>query len=232
MLSITGLDTATPLMKVEDTVLRGRRMDLFGSEIVLVDEFDPTKPKGKQHRLQPLPPSTCDSQASAASSSTRKRILFRPIYDPISRDSASASTAALQALRKLVQPSSTSFVALEKGKQKQTTDEDRQGDARLASVANLLNPQGREAEKGVGRGKYKRKEVSEEEQLIRAAERKVRKAAKEFRKQQMEEQEAAASASQEPVQEQSEPSRDMEEEIAREEGLQEPRPPPSFHEQH
>ncbi len=87
-LSITGLDTSTPLMKINDTLLRGRRMDLFGTEIVLLDEMDPTRPREKQHRLQPVPPSTRDGRADARSSTTRKRIMFRPIYDPEARETS------------------------------------------------------------------------------------------------------------------------------------------------
>ncbi|CDR88467.1 uncharacterized protein SPSC_04294 [Sporisorium scitamineum] len=190
-LSITGLDTSTPLMKINDTVLRGSKMTLFGSEIVLVDHFDPTRPRHSQHRLQPIPPSTSDGRANVSSTSTRRRILFKPIYDPSARETTNDGEAYAK-LRALAKPPGYVLAA----EAKQSALEEQQ---RLASIANLMGsatapelPQ-----KGVGKGKYKRKEVSAEEQIVRAAERKIRKAAKlHLREQQEREQQDAGATSQ------------------------------------
>lgn len=178
-LSITGLDTSTPLMKINDTVLRGSLMQMFGTEIVLKDEFDPTRDKGKQHRLQPIPPA--DGRANVDSSTTSQRILFRPLYDPKSRETVGNEDAykRLQALA-----TGGTHVNVTEASGKSTLE------------ALTTDPMVGEAESGPGRGKYKRKEISEEEQMIRAAERKVRKAAKEHleQQQQLQQQQASATA--------------------------------------
>ncbi|GAC99107.1 hypothetical protein PHSY_006705 [Pseudozyma hubeiensis SY62] len=176
-LSMTGLDTSTPLMKINDTVLRGSLMQMFGTEIVLKDDFDPTRDRGKQHRLQPIPPA--DGRANVSSSTTRKRILFRPLYDPKSRETVGNEDAykRLQALA-----TGGAHVNVTEASSKSTLE------------ALTSNPTVGEAESGLGRGKYKRKEISEEEQMIRAAERKVRKAAKEHLEQQEQLQQQKASA--------------------------------------
>ncbi|KAJ9479713.1 TFIIIC_sub6 domain-containing protein [Pseudozyma hubeiensis] len=178
-LSITGLDTSTPLMKINDTVLRGSLMQMFGTEIVLKDEFDPTRDKGKQHRLQPISPG--DGRANVDSSTTRKRILFRPLYDPKSRETVGNEDAY------------TRLQALATGG---TLVNVTEASGRSTLEALTTDPTVGEAEPGLGRGKYKRKEVSEEEQMIRAAERKVRKAAKEHleQQQQLQQQQASATA--------------------------------------
>ena len=174
LLSITGLETASPLMKIGDTVLRGKRMDLLGTEIVLVNHVDLTRPKYSQHSLAPLAPtittSSSGSRASTQSSTTRTRLMFRPIYDPSSRitNDTASSSGAMAALRTLAKPGSTHVTSLA------THD----SDANRATLAQLMRPAAQEGEslETTGRGKYKRKEISEEEQIIRAAERKVRKA--------------------------------------------------------
>ena len=186
-LSITGLDTSTPLMKIGDTVLRGSNMELFGTEIVLVDEFDPTRAKAKQHRLRPLPPSIRDGRPDAASTTTRKRIQFRPIYDPKARQAIGNNADAYAKLRAIAK------LPAQQNMQIETRAQEEQ-----ASLANLTSTsteawQERETEqapsqRSVGKGKYKRKDVSEEEQMIRAAERKIRKAAKLHLRQQQEQQ--------------------------------------------
>ena len=206
MLSITGLETATPLMKIDDTVLRGRRMDMFGTEIVLVDQFDPTRPKGYQHRLRPVSPSTLgETRATTSSSTTRTRLLFRPIYDPSSRETAAGDTAAYNALRALVKPSHSQHVSIPTPPSEH--EQQAMAGSSLASVTNLsgaelgAGEEWTEPEKRLGRGKYKRKQVPEEEQMIRAAERKIRKAAKAHRKQQEQQQQQEAAAQTAQVQE-------------------------------
>lgn len=227
MLSITGLDTASPLLKIGDTVLRGKRMDLFGTEIVLADQYDPTRPREQQHRLNPIPPSVGagKARASTTSSTTRRRILFRPLYDP-STQQDSESNANIAALKKLVRPKDYLFPTRSEGVS-------GEGAARLA---NLMGGEVRVPQTGVGKGKYKRKEISESEAIIRAAERKVRKAAKLHRKQ-LEEEEKERSKEQghdgaqtegqgEEMQERAEEmDQDQEGEQVEE---QEPQPPPSF----
>ncbi|SPO26722.1 uncharacterized protein UTRI_04029_B [Ustilago trichophora] len=193
MLSITGLDTRQPLMKIGDSVLRGNRMDMFGSEIVLCDDFDPTRIRGKQHRLHPIPPSTgTETRANVASSTTRTRVLFRPIYDPTARETTGEGSN-LEALHSLARSVNPNHIHTATNSTPPTAPEDwgRADAARLASLANLMgdpSTEGTDAQKGVGRGKYKRKEVSPEEQLIRQAERRVRKLAKAHYRQQREEQ--------------------------------------------
>ncbi|SPO26440.1 uncharacterized protein UTRI_04029 [Ustilago trichophora] len=205
MLSITGLDTSRPLMKIGDSVLRGSRMDMFGSEIVLCDDFDPTRAKGKQHCLNPIPPSTgTETRANVASSTTRTRLLFRPIYDPTARETAAGQGSSLEALHSLARSANPNHVHTTTAANttnitnttSTTTAEDDWGTAdagRLASMANLMGgtlADTTEAQKGIGRGKYKRKEVSAEEQLIRQAERRVRKLAKAHYRQQRDEAQA------------------------------------------
>lgn len=235
-MAITGLDTAQPLLKINDTVLRGRRMDLFGSEIVLTDEFDPTRPRSKQHRLQPVPPSTRDGRADARSTSTRKRILFRPIYDPTARDTSSGKDGDVYDKLRALARSNQGYVLESNVSKSRAREDDVQ---RLASVAGLMGPPDGPSstpEKGVGRGKYKRKEISEEEQMIRAAERKIRKAAKLHLQQQQEQQERQASSSTAPQPEASQvpapPSDDEHPQRQAEQDAgssgQDPRPPPSF----
>lgn len=237
MLSITGLNTTTPLIKIDDTVLRGRRMVLFGTEIILADDFDPTRPPGSQHRLRPIPPSTREGRADTQSSTTRNRILFRPIYDPKQRENAQENDANLAALRKLVKPSSHHINLDAAGR------DEEEDDIPLASLVNLTATSDA-PQKGVGRGKYKRKEVSEEEQIIRAAERKIRKAAKAHLRQQEEEAAAAAAAAaaahvQAPQEQGQELGQEQfqgvnSEQQAQEEPMEqirEPQPPPSFSQQ-
>ncbi|SOV02166.1 uncharacterized protein UDID_05057 [Ustilago sp. UG-2017a] len=229
MLSITGLDTPTPLMKIDDTVLRGRRMDLFGTEIVLADDFDPTRPRGNQHRLRPIPPSINERRANTQSSSTRKRILFRPIYDPKQRENAEENDANLAALRALIKQNPSQINVEAPGDE----DDDDDDDVPLASLCNLTAT-GDAPQRRVGKGKYKRKQVSEEEQIIRAAERKIRKAAKQHIKQQQEEE--AAAMAQEHGQEQTHGlGSEQQGEYAQEEDemqqIHERQPPPAFHQQ-
>lgn len=187
MLSITGLDTAQPLLKIDDTILRGHYMNTFGSEIVLQDSYDPTRPPDKRHRLQPIPPTTGDSsRANAASSTTRKRIIFRPIYDPTSRETGDED-ANFAALRKLV-PSRPEYANSVGEGAAGVKLSDLMGGARSEETADTK----------LGRGKHKRKELSESEQMIRAAERKVRRAAKEHAKQKEREEAAQQQESAEP----------------------------------
>ncbi|EPQ26952.1 uncharacterized protein PFL1_05587 [Pseudozyma flocculosa PF-1] len=111
MFSITGLDTASPLLKVGNTILRGQRAHLIGTEIVLRDEYDASRPDGQRHALRPLRPTEISSASSSSSSpvlgmhtdpsasdlqshqrrgrhpTTRSstssaRLHFAPIYDP------------------------------------------------------------------------------------------------------------------------------------------------------
>ncbi|GAC75151.1 hypothetical protein PANT_14d00063 [Moesziomyces antarcticus T-34] len=173
MLAITGLDTSHPLLKIDDTVLRGRRMDMFGTEIVLRDQFDPTR-TSEQHRLEPLPPVGRGQRATTRSSTTRTRLVFRPIYDPEQRETANDNTH-YAALRNLVQ--SDKLVV-------ETVAEEEQ--SMLARLQGTPAP----AEAAEGRGK--RKPISEPEQLIRAAERQVRRAAKLRQQQEQNEQSAQA----------------------------------------
>lgn len=198
MLSITGLDTSRPLMKIGDSVLRGSRMDMFGTEIVLCDDFDPTRSKGKQHRLNPIPPSTgAETRANVASSTTRTRLLFRPIYDPTARETGAGEGSNLEALHSLAKSVNPNHIHTATNTNTNTASTTTAGEewgradaGRLASVANLMgvtSEEATEAQKGIGRGKYKRKEVSAEEQLIRQAERRVRKLAKAHYRQQQEE---------------------------------------------
>ncbi|TKY84828.1 hypothetical protein EX895_005908 [Sporisorium graminicola] len=191
-LSITGLDTSTPLLKINDTVLRGSNMTLFGSEIVIVDHFDPTRPRNSQHRLQPIPPSISDGRANLASSTTRRRILFKPIYDPAARETSTEDGEGYEKLRALAKP--PAYVLANEAKQSALDEQHR-----LASLANLLSApsdaQADSSQAGVGRGKNKRKDVSQGEQMIRAMEKKIRKAAKlydEEQKEQREHQDASA----------------------------------------
>ncbi|EST05008.1 Transcription factor TFIIIC, tau55-related [Kalmanozyma brasiliensis GHG001] len=234
-MAITGLDSAQPLLKINDTVLRGRRMDLFGSEIVLTDEFDPTRPRSKQHQLQPVPPSTRDGRADARSTSTRKRILFRPIYDPAARETSGGKDGDVYEKLKALARSNQGYVLESSATRSGARDDDAQ---RLASVASLMGPPNgpsSTSEKGVGRGKYKRKGISEEEQMIRAAERKIRKAAKLHLQQQQEQQERQGSSSTAPQSEDTQvpapPSHEQPQEQADEDAGssgQDPRPPTSF----
>ncbi|PWZ00260.1 hypothetical protein BCV70DRAFT_200416 [Testicularia cyperi] len=102
--SLTGLDTLHPIVKIGSTVLRGKRQQLVGSEIVLVDHFDRTKHPGSQHLLRPIPPSSSSSSSSSShhdqaqslhpttvSSTTRTRILCHPIFDPADREALDSS---------------------------------------------------------------------------------------------------------------------------------------------
>ena len=231
LLSITGLNTPTPLMKINDTVLRGRPMEMLGTEIVLGVEYDGEK---RKHRLQPIPPTAREGRADANSSSTRKRILFRPIYDPASRETGDGKSASYDALRALVKPSPYHVnIGVEKGKERE-----RDQVATLASLmgtsSEAISVGGREGEgveeKGVGRGKYKRKPIGESEQIIRKAERKIRKAAKLHFRQRMEGQHerGRSTAGADDQGDKQRDEHEQEEEREGEERLDEPRPPPSF----
>ncbi len=191
------------------------------------------------------------------SSTTRTRILFRPIYDPSSRETSQADKEGYAALRKLAKApqsynaagtvssaAAAERIQAERGGREEQEEEQR----RLASLANLMGTDGGEEEdeahrqstpqKGVGRGKYKRKEYSESEQIIRAAERKVRKAVKELRREQEQQQlEEAAREGEGEGEGEGQGEEGQQAEEQRDEDQQgqgqvhEPRPPPSFSEQ-
>ncbi|KIS68679.1 uncharacterized protein UMAG_03251 [Mycosarcoma maydis] len=161
-LSITGLDSATPLMKINDTVLRGTQMQMYGSEIILKDEFDPTRDRSRQHRLQPI--ASSDGRADARSSTTRKRIMFTPLYDPTSQQTVSDANDAYHELR-----------ALARNAHHVNLSDPSHCDHPSSQIATG-NPTSAQSESA--RARNKRKDISEEEQIIRAAERKIRKAAK------------------------------------------------------
>ncbi|SJX63489.1 uncharacterized protein SRS1_14245 [Sporisorium reilianum f. sp. reilianum] len=220
-LSITGLDTPTPLLKINETVLRSTRMCMFGTEIVLRDHLDPTRARNRQHRLQPIPPSTSDGRANVNSTTTRRRILFKPIYDPAARETTASDAAALDRLRALAKP--PAYVLAHEAKQPALEEQQR-----AASLANLMGSalQGETPQRGSAKGKYKRKEVSAEEQIVRAAERKIRKAAKLHlqEQQQRERQGEAAALPGEAVQE----SRRDDEAGNADGNSTEQQPPPSF----
>lgn len=179
MFSLTGLDTATPILKIENTVLSGKRVDMLGSEIVLVDHIDATKPKGAQHRLRPIP-SAHAGHPTTNSSTTRKRILFSPIYDPTDNERLPADVRhnhMAHDLREAVNAVKNSATP---------------------SHAHTPDPPPQEAESG-STAKRTRTETGEdadddeenttptlpeEELLVRRAERSIKKAARALRKQQ------------------------------------------------
>ncbi|PWN49914.1 hypothetical protein IE53DRAFT_387834 [Violaceomyces palustris] len=100
--SITGLETPSPLVKLGNTFFRGVWDELVGTEIVLVEDRDPTRPLGKRHTVRPIPPDPPGYERGgrpttggedpnlllrpdARSSTLKRRIHLVPIYDP--RDS-------------------------------------------------------------------------------------------------------------------------------------------------
>ncbi|WFD26697.1 hypothetical protein MNAN1_001682 [Malassezia nana] len=72
-ITLTGLETDTPMMKLEDMVMRGEWDELLGSEIVLCRD-----PSTDGAQWQPLRTASGDEATGASSTSTR-RIAFTPV---------------------------------------------------------------------------------------------------------------------------------------------------------
>lgn len=169
MFSLTGLDTHTPILKIDNTVLKGKRVDTLGTEIVLEDHIDATKPKGSQHHLRPLNDQTT-SAPTTRSSTTRKRILFQPIYDPTDNERlpddvrhnhvANDLRDAVNAVKSTTQ--ANTLEAETSTKRPRIADSGRNTDDDDTQPATL----------------------PEEEVLVRRAERSIKKAARALRKQQ------------------------------------------------
>ncbi|WFD41185.1 uncharacterized protein MJAP1_004180 [Malassezia japonica] len=78
--SLTGLETETPMLKVDGTVMKGVWDELFGSEIVLREEHGAEEERISE--LSPLAPCTdASARASGASSATSRRIAFVPAVE-------------------------------------------------------------------------------------------------------------------------------------------------------
>ncbi|WFC96683.1 hypothetical protein MBRA1_003346 [Malassezia brasiliensis] len=80
---VTGLETETPLLKVDGIVMKGTWDELFGSAIVLEehtnDANEPTSDDTSHTRLHPVPPADhATAPATGASSTTSRRIAFVP----------------------------------------------------------------------------------------------------------------------------------------------------------
>ncbi|WFD30415.1 hypothetical protein MSPP1_001434 [Malassezia sp. CBS 17886] len=89
--SVTGLNTETPMLKIDGTVLMGSWDELLGSEIVLHEhaharaEYDTHIGPGELAHsdqvleLRPLSPTTGTHVATGASTTTQRHIAFVPV---------------------------------------------------------------------------------------------------------------------------------------------------------
>ncbi|KAN0065111.1 hypothetical protein ACQY0O_001608 [Thecaphora frezii] len=218
--SITGLDTTKPLIKIGNVILRGQRAELIGSEILLRDDYDASRPLGQQHALRPFPPSETSSSSSSSfsssaseqpqqsqqqqrdrhpttqSSTTSMRIQLTPIYDPsneerlpldVRHNPLSGDLAALAQSK----AAAGSSKAASKAKVAETSraasrrrKDDSCGDGASSDedlpLAQVVQGSRSVADSPVQtpkpRGRRPNYELTEEELLLRKAEKSVRKA--------------------------------------------------------
>ena len=86
--TITGLEGKHPFLRLGNVVFRGQWDELLGTEIILCDEKDTSKPVLHQHNIRPLPPSPTDIRTGRPPSTTRHRIQFRPAANMAARELA------------------------------------------------------------------------------------------------------------------------------------------------